>query len=80
MTSAYTAGAQAALVKLGLLDRLDAEDVPDWASRDKYRQLRQLYMMRQSLGFPGGGNIAGTYALQAQQNAPRLPTPRPPGY
>jgi hypothetical protein len=60
MRTYYTYGARLALVKLGFLEGVDPEDLPEFLAKAKRQQLQQLYRTNAAMGFPAGGLIENT--------------------
>ena len=54
---AYFHGSQAALSKLGFLDRVDPEDLPSFLAQRKKKYLRKQYRLNATSGMPAGGLI-----------------------
>jgi hypothetical protein len=54
---AYEQGKEAALRKLGFINSLDPEDLPNFLAKTKRRQLHRLYNLNAATGFPAGGLI-----------------------
>ncbi len=57
MNSAYRVGAHAALRKLGFIQAIDPEDLPDVLQETKRNQLYTLYRLNAAAGLPAGGLI-----------------------
>lgn len=55
--TAYARGVAAALRKLGFVNSLDPEDLPNVLAKTKRKQLHQLYQLNAATGFPAGGLI-----------------------
>ncbi len=55
--TAYEKGAMAALQKLGFINSVDPEDLPEFIAKTKRKQLQRLYQMNAASGFPAGGLI-----------------------
>ena len=54
---AYTAGAKAALEKLGFTDAIDPEDLPEFLAAIKRKELQRRYRLNMATGFPAGGLV-----------------------
>jgi hypothetical protein len=56
-SAAYQKGVHAALQKVGFIDLVDAEDLPEVLDETKKRQLYALHRLNLAAGFPAGGLI-----------------------
>lgn len=61
---AYQRGKYAALQKLGFIQAVDIEDLPDFLQETKKRQLYTLYRMNAAAGTPAGGLIEQPVAYE----------------
>ena len=65
--SAYEKGARAALYKLGFINSVDPEDLPETLAKTKRKQLQRLYRLNAASGFPAGGLIGERDNAQQQR-------------
>lgn len=56
-SAAYAAGRRQALLKVGFIDLVDAEDLPEVLDETKKRQLYALHRLNMASGFPAGGLV-----------------------
>ncbi len=63
----YQRGRQAALEKLGFVNLIDTEDLPEFLQETKKKQLYALYTLNSAGGRPAGGRIELPESYQLQR-------------